>query len=242
MWWPQAVDDEEFRASLPTIQYVFEEVHNDGIGQWNALAGQFGSSTRMEIAALLIALTRNVPVRMASDSLSMINKAELLIGAAAEREEHAERRRWPLPRQLKKPWSLQTDGDLWGQVWEAVVARGAKSQALGKVKAHASEEDVVQGKVRRQDKLGNDWADDLAERGALRIGSHEAQDVDRRTRQTISIVLAQWMKQRHAAYRAFMLRIQVMIARVLQAEKQEREAKKKADAFVLGFNLTRKLG
>ena len=32
VWWPEAVDDAQFRESLPSQNYVFEEVNQEGIG------------------------------------------------------------------------------------------------------------------------------------------------------------------------------------------------------------------
>lgn len=233
VWWPQAVDDDSFRESMPRQQYAFRETYADGIGQWNALNGQCGSSTRIEIAAWLVALTRRTAVHMGSDSQSLITKAALIMRTAQDREEHEERRHWPMPRLIRKPWSLQADGDLWELVWKAITRRGTKAQKLAKVKGHATSEDVAEGRVRACDKAGNDWADDLADRGAVRLGG-EAMTFC--TRSTVSIALAKWMKKRHRAYRDFMFRVQRLIAKVILAEKVERERRRITAAFITGID------
>ena len=79
------MDDAQFRDSLPSQNDVFEEVNQEGIGQWNALHGQCGSSTRMEVAAWLIALTRGGAVHMGSDSQSLITKANVMLKTLQER-------------------------------------------------------------------------------------------------------------------------------------------------------------
>ena len=220
VWWPEAVDDAQFRESLPSQNYTFEEVNREGIGQWNALHGQCGSSTRMEVAAWLVALTRGVAVHMGSDSQSLITKANAMLKTLQERQGDATKMSWPRPRKLRKPWSLQPDGDLWQQVWRAIAERGPHAQKLTKVKGYATSEDVVEERVRGRDKAGNDWADDLAERGAVRIGTEQGV---LGTKRTASIEMASWVKMRHAAYCAFMFQVQTLIAKVLVAERAERE-------------------
>ena len=88
---------------------------------------------------------------------------------------------------------MQPDGDLWQQVWIATERRGPPAPKLTKVKGHATLEDVSEERVRACDKAGNDWADDLAERGAVRIGTEQG---TLGTKRTASMELANWMKKK----------------------------------------------
>lgn len=51
--------------------------------------------------------------------------------------------------------------------WSAVLERGAAAQTLTKVKGRATDQQVEQGVASTEDKEGNDWADDFANRGAM---------------------------------------------------------------------------
>ena len=109
-----------------------------------AAIGQTGTSTRQELTAWIRVLT--IPCRScyATDSASMMKKANRLI-VAAEREIKEETDGIKVKRgsPFGKPWGLQTDGDLWQLAWEAIKTRGAGNQTLRKVKGHATEKDVA---------------------------------------------------------------------------------------------------
>ena len=148
MWWPGESLDEDFRATLPETQYAYCEQNAEGVGQWNAMHGQCSSSTRMELAAWVVALTRAVPVHMETDSQSMMNKAMKIIDTA-HKWSRADTEYWWLNRNpFRRPWSLQKDGDLWKLAWEAVLERGPRSQTLTKVKGHVTDQQVQQGVVK----------------------------------------------------------------------------------------------
>ena len=68
-----------------------------------------------------------------------------------------------------KPWGLQVDGDLWEQAWKAVLKTGIGNQFLRQTKGHATEKDVENGVSNREDKRGNDYSDELADRGVEAI-------------------------------------------------------------------------
>ena len=126
-----------------------------------------GSSTRMELAAWLLSMTRNKAVYMATDSKAMLDKAAKLMNAAELRTLTKEEDWWILPNPFKKPWGLQADGDLWRMGWMAVLARGVGRQTLKKVKGHATARQVEEGVAAEDEKEGNDWADSFADRGAV---------------------------------------------------------------------------
>ena len=98
--------------------------------------GQVGSSTRQELAAWVIVLTKPYKSRYATDSASMLGKAMQLIKAAEEIEDKERRgiKVFNRAKPFKKAWGLQRDGDLWELAWKAILARGAANQTLRKVK------------------------------------------------------------------------------------------------------------
>ena len=66
----------------------------------------------------------------------------------------------------KKKWMQIRDGALWELFEQIVKQRGPKSVRIAKVKGHATQEMVDEGKVRAEDKEGNDKADEAADMGA----------------------------------------------------------------------------
>ena len=179
--------------------------------------GQTSSSTRQELAAWLRALTIPVKQCYATDSASMMTKAIQLMEAAARYEDQLNTgtlSKWP-ENPFRKPWGLQTDGDLWEQAWIAVVKRGKGNQQVRKVKGHATKEQVEEGVVKKEDKEGNDASDKLADQGV-----HSIHGVG-------LVKLASWIAQRHQRYGTFMKRIRKFIAGMTLIEKAEREKDKK---------------
>ena len=106
---------------------------------------------------------------------------------------------------------LQIDGDLWEQAWIAVLKRGSGNQALRKVKGHATEEDIANGKSNPKDKKGNDLSDEIADKGVEAIAG-------------IGLVkLGKWCEARLKRYKKLLNRVHKMIAVVIIAEKEERK-------------------
>ena len=145
--------------------------------------GQTSSSTRQELAAWIGALTLPIRSRYATDSASMMDKAIQMMKAAERYEEQDTPRRFRNP--FKKPWGLQTDGDLWEQAWIGLLARGAGNQQMRKVKGHATDEMVNNGTVKKEDKVGNDKSDENADLGVRSIQGAGL------------VMLAKWLAQRH---------------------------------------------
>ena len=105
---------------------------------------------------------------------------------------------------------MQRDGDLWQQASKIILSRGVHNQDLRKVKGHATEEDVGKGIATREDKVGYDNSDTLADKGAQEV-------------QGAGLVkLAGWIASRHDRYAKFIRRVQKLIVGVLMAEKEER--------------------
>ena len=105
---------------------------------------------------------------------------------------------------------LQIDGDLWEQAWKAVLKRGAGNQTLRKVKGHATEQDVIDGKSTEKDRDGNDKSDKLADKGVEEIAGQGL------------VKLGSWCEARWKRFRKVVNRIHNMILGVTIAEKAEK--------------------
>ena len=117
----------------------------------------------------------------------------------------------------KRPWDLVKNGDLWGSIEEAIKEKGPQTVKITKVKGHATDEMVAEGKVREEDKEGNDKADKAADKGAEETDNIAA---------AIGFVYA----RRHKLYKKLMTRIQTFIIKVKKAQKERRERKKKEES------------
>ena len=72
-----------------------------------------------------------------------------------------------LPR---KPYNIIPDGDLWEWFAKIVEAKGPQAVRLTKVKGHATDAMVAQGKVKEEHKVGNDFSDEAADIGVEQHG------------------------------------------------------------------------
>ncbi len=224
VWWP-GVTSSIISGAAEATQFVYEDITAKGIGLWGRMSGQRNSSTRMEIAGFLIALMRNIPIMVATDSLSLVNKANAIIQTIKAQMCNPHWWRTPHRSAFGKPWGLQADGDLWKLVHEAIITRCAHTVAIVKVKGHATAEMVEQGKVKPEDKAGNDSSDTYATKGTNEHGSH-------------TIELANWFRIRQSRYANFIKDVQTIIIEVLKAEKIERMARRAATKMLQGFDDT----
>ena len=71
------------------------------------------------------------------------------------------------PSPYKQGWPQMRDGDRWEVFADLVEQRGPHTVSITKVKGHATNEMVEQGKVEGGDKQGNDAADVAADCGAI---------------------------------------------------------------------------
>ncbi len=100
MWWPGANLDQ---GTEPHDQVAHSESTSQGTGQWGKMTGQRNSSTRMEIAGFLVALMRYIPVLVATDSQSLIDKANSIIMAIRSRDLNPHWWRTPHTQSYSKP-------------------------------------------------------------------------------------------------------------------------------------------
>ena len=190
--------------------------------------GQAGSSTRMELAAWITALSKPIRSNYATDSASMLGKALHLLQLAQHIEEKEEAGiKVEKQNPLKKVWGLQRDGDLWELAWQAILTRGANNKRLRKVKGHATEIDIAEGRSNNKDQHGNDKADKLADEGVRMVKGKGL------------VCLGKWTADRHKDYVQFMRRMQLMVANVLIAEKEARANKLKAEKAIRGYDPTK---
>ena len=175
--------------------------------------------------AWIAVLAKPMRTMYATDSVAMLIKAKQLMSKAEQREE-ARRKGKPVKAgcPFKKAWRLQTDGDLWEVAWEAIHTRGLSNQDLRKVKGHATEEDVREGRSTHQDKEGNDRSDRNADQGVEQLAGEGL------------VKLGKWIADRQDRYKKFLARIHLMIAAVTKAEKEERQKAKAIDKQILGYD------
>lgn len=102
---------------------------------------------------------------------------------------------------------MQNDGDLWSIFWEVTLVGGPQAHCIAKVKGHAKQLDIDQGRTTPEDKTGNDKADEGATKGYNMFSCRNA---------------IKWIAKRHGAYISLVRRIQAMIIPPLKVEKEEK--------------------
>lgn len=114
------------------------------------LDGPRQTNQRAELVAVKLALTHETrPLEIRSDSQYVVDGCTKY-----------------LPKWRRENFLEVDHDDLWRDISNLLLARPADDVRLTWVKGHASWKDVKQGSVAREDKLGNDYADLLARRGA----------------------------------------------------------------------------
>ena len=157
--------------------YAYVEQLAQGTLMWQTFNDLRGSTTRCEIGSMLLAMLREAPIHIGTDSQAMLTKVQQILNHASSKEQaelhtsdgmmklgghisplHAE-------TPLKKQWAQQQDGDLWEQMHESIQSRGHSSMRAKKVKGHETDTMIEAGLVKPEDKDGNDWADRAAGKG-----------------------------------------------------------------------------
>ena len=116
--------------------------------------GVLQSVQRAEFWGAIVALQAYWPCHLGIDNLNVVRSIGSLLEADC----------------LAKPLALVKDGDLIALVQHMIRARGRDTVRVTKVKGHAEEVDVHQGRVRLVDKQGNAEADVAADLGRRHQG------------------------------------------------------------------------
>ena len=172
-WWPKREE--------PPNDKEQDRMHwgetAEGKMPWAQFNGLKGSSTRSETAALMLAMLANTAVTVGTDSLSMLVKFTQLAQHAIMRKTARLKESdgalnlggelsWlHRDRPVKKRWKCRKDGDLWGHTQKKIEAKGPENTKMIKVKGHATNQMVSEGKVKADDKKGNDRANQAAGKG-----------------------------------------------------------------------------
>ena len=223
VWWPTRQTQEGLAQAEEVFTYV--EQLTQGTLMWQTFNDLRGSSTRCEIGAMLLAMLREIPIHIGTDSQAMLTKLQQMLEHAASKEQaelytHDGRMKLggnasPLQSEtpFKKHWHQQQDGDLWEIMNESIQSRGHESIKAKKVKGHATEAMIEAGLVEPEDKDGNDWADAAAGRGTNKFSR--------------LATMARQISIRHERYRQLMASIHKFIISMLKAHKEEVEVRKK---------------
>ena len=105
-------------------------------------------------------------------------------------------------------------------------------QTPSKVEGHAKLSDVEGGRVRPQDKVGNDWADWFVDKGALQYELQEGTSNNPALKRWI----ADWSVSRHKKYVDFRVKIDNVIVAVLKTETAERQKRKEVKTWLQGYD------
>ena len=177
MWWPNRVESEVTQEEMKIAEYKETE---GGVMLWCSFNASLNSSTRCELAAAIIAMIAPRPVHIGIDNQTVVGKGTEIIQHERRRQEEdrygkngammfgGKRSRLHKKTPYKRGWAHTRDGDLWDIFADLVRDRGPETVKISKVKGHATEEMVSEGKVKAEDKEGNDKADEAADQGATK--------------------------------------------------------------------------
>ena len=120
-----------------------------------SVPGPLQSVQRAELWGVILALQTSRAVHLGVDNLGVVRHVGRLLGGC---------------RGLKR-LELVNDGDLLLLIDRMLQQRGLDTVCISKVKGHADDGMVLHGQVRREDKLGNDAADEAADFGRRRVSN-----------------------------------------------------------------------
>ena len=118
---------------------------------FDMVPGPLQTVQRAEYWGAILALQAFMPIHLGIDNKNVCNNVGRIVAG------------WS-----GTPFSLCTDGDLLCCIDNMIQYRSAHSVKVSKVKGHATDAMVAEGKVRKEDKDGNDAADIAADFGRLR--------------------------------------------------------------------------
>ena len=121
-----------------------------------SVLGPLQSAQRAELWGVILALQASCGVHLGVDNLNVVRHVgRLLDGGSGAR-----------------PFEIVKDGDLLFLIHRMLRLRGFDTVRISKVKGHANEGMVVDGRVRDLDLLGNRAADEAADFGRRRVPVH----------------------------------------------------------------------
>ena len=118
-----------------------------------SVPGPLQSVQRAEMCCVILALQSSRAVHLGVDNLGVVRHVGRLLDGCRG----------------TKPFELVNDGDLLLLIDRMLQQRGLDTVSISKVKGHAHDGMVLSGRVRREDKLGNDAADEAAGLGRRRV-------------------------------------------------------------------------
>ena len=118
--------------------YTRWETWQGGLAMFAPLMGCWHTSTRAELAALVMAMNAQTAIHIGIDNKTAVDKANKLIGILVEIE-RGERRE--TKKVLAKHWDLQGDGDLWRAFWDTFKEKGGWVSKNYKSQRTAAEEE-----------------------------------------------------------------------------------------------------
>ena len=119
-----------------------------------AVPGPLQSVQRAELWGVILALQSSGAVHLGVDNLSVVRHVGGLLDG----------------RGCSVSFELVKDGDLLVFIERMLHLRGLDTVRISKVKGHADEGMVLQGRVREVDRIGNNAADEAADFGRRRVG------------------------------------------------------------------------
>ena len=128
---------------------VYGHGHVERCRAFVSVPGPMQTCQRAEFWSVTVALQSCWPCRLGIDNLNVARSVGRLLDHGC----------------LAKPLSSVKDGDLVAVIQHMIRARGQDTVRVTKVKGHATEADVQQGKVREEDRFGNEEADAAADLG-----------------------------------------------------------------------------
>ena len=124
------------------------------VGGFSSVPGPLQTVQRAEMWGVILALQTSRAVHLGVDNLGVVRHVGRLLDGCRG----------------TVPFELVTDGDLLLLIDRMLRSRGLDTVRISKVKGHADDGMVFHGQVRREDKLGNDAADEAADFGRRRVG------------------------------------------------------------------------
>ena len=120
-----------------------------------SVLGPLQSVQRAEMWSVILALQSSGAVQLGVDNLGVVRHVGRLLDGHGG----------------SVPFELVNDGDLLLLIERMLHLRGLDTVRITKVKGHADEGMVLDGRVREADRLGNDAADEAADFGRRRVGN-----------------------------------------------------------------------